>query len=369
MKNVKSTGKTFLTLLMGMLLGAALFGGGVAHAAEIFYKALPSTNTVYLDGQRVELAAFAIEGNNYVKLRDVGELMGFNVYWDGAVQIDSDAPYTGIAPDSGAQAPAPVVTAPSTPPASGQPYTISADHWSREDFSQRANPAVFTGVYDRNLYNTIRQTIVDTGTENSTGNRCAYTMVSADDYSAVKRMLGRMDGLFRYEHYVPKNLSNYYEYLDYFAVSAQIPGDYQAAYEYIRPVIATVNQMGTDREKVEYLNDYLCGLLAYNRKGVAGIPRTFSAHSAELDAACGDYAYNFRFLCGAANIPCISVSTSDHTWNMVYADGQWLHVDVAANDLYHQHYILLAKTVSDRTDQVPEATAFLKELLVPGSTK
>ncbi|MCM1225732.1 MAG: copper amine oxidase N-terminal domain-containing protein, partial [Lachnospiraceae bacterium] len=154
MKNVKSTGKTFLTLLTGMFLGAALFSGGVAHAAEIFYKALPSTNTVYLDGQRVELAAFAIDGSNYVKLRDVGELMGFNVYWDGAVQIDSDAPYTGIAPDSGTEAPAPVVTGTvTTPPAStlpetvsGQPYTIHADHWSRTDFSQQANPAVFTGV-------------------------------------------------------------------------------------------------------------------------------------------------------------------------------------------------------------------------------
>ena len=54
---------------------------------------------------------------------------------------------------------------------------------------------------------------------------------------------------------------------------------------------------------------------------------------------------------------------------MVYADGQWLHVDVSANDLYRRDYILLAGTVPGRTDQVPEATAFLKELLVPGSTK
>lgn len=86
------------TFVAGMLMGAVLFSGGVAHAADIFYKAIPSTNPVYLDGQRVELAAFAINGNNYVKLRDVGELMGFNVYWGGAVQIDSDAPYTGVAP-------------------------------------------------------------------------------------------------------------------------------------------------------------------------------------------------------------------------------------------------------------------------------
>ena len=102
-------------------------------------------------------------GSNYVKLRDVGELVGFNVYWDGAVQIDSNAPYTGIAPDTSTaeQAPAPVVTpapvttAPVETSPSGQPYTIHTDHWSSEDFSQQANPAVFTGTYDRTLYNTI----------------------------------------------------------------------------------------------------------------------------------------------------------------------------------------------------------------------
>ena len=58
------------------------------------------------------------------------------------------------------------------------PYTIDANHWSREDFSQAANPAVFTEVFDRDLYNAIRQTLVDMGTENSAGDRCAYTMVS-----------------------------------------------------------------------------------------------------------------------------------------------------------------------------------------------
>ena len=34
-----------------------------------------------------------------------------------------------------------------------------------------------------------------------------------------------------------------------------------------------------------------------------------------------------------------------NSYDMVYVDGQWLHVDVSANDLYRQHYILLAETV------------------------
>jgi len=91
-------------LLIGVLVGATLFGGNVAHAAAEYLKAYHSGQTIYLDGRKVELEAYSINGSNYVKLRDIGEAVGFNVYWDGAVQIDSDAPYTGEAPKSGLSA-------------------------------------------------------------------------------------------------------------------------------------------------------------------------------------------------------------------------------------------------------------------------
>lgn len=63
-------------------------------------------------------------------------------------------------------------------PQTPAPYAISADHWSREDFSQEASPEVFTGVYSRELYNAIRQTMVDGTSETAP----AYTMVSKEDY-------------------------------------------------------------------------------------------------------------------------------------------------------------------------------------------
>lgn len=244
------------------------------------------------------------------------------------------------------------------------PYTISAEQWSREDFSQQADPDVFTVTYDRALYNAIRQAIVD-----GTSDTPAYTMVAkGDEYSAVKNLLGRLECVVRYEYYVPENFTNYWQYLDYFAVSAEMPENYQAPFDFIQPTIQATDGM-TDRQKVEYLNDYLCTLLAYKKGKTAGVTRTFSQHSGELQAACGSYARAFKFLCGAAGIPCFTISTDNHTWNMVYADGQWLHVDVSANDLYHRPHILLAETVKGRTDRAPEQTAFIKELLVPGSTK
>ncbi len=118
-----------------------------------------------------------------------------------------------------------------------------------------------------------------------------------------------------------------------------------------------------------YLNDYLCTLLTYKKSVHAGVTRVLSPHSQEIQAACGTYAETFKFLCEAAGIPCLTVSDADHAWNTVYADGEWSYVNVSSNDVSNQHYILLAKATSNHADQTSEATAFLKELLVPGSTK
>lgn len=50
--------------------------------------ATASTQKVTLDGQPVELTAYAIGGYNYFKLRDLGDALGFGVDWDGAsIQI------------------------------------------------------------------------------------------------------------------------------------------------------------------------------------------------------------------------------------------------------------------------------------------
>ena len=70
-----------------------------AYAAGIMAER--STHRVFVDGREVQMEAYRIKGNNYVKLRDIGEQVGFNVYWDsasGCVQVESGKPYTGEAP-------------------------------------------------------------------------------------------------------------------------------------------------------------------------------------------------------------------------------------------------------------------------------
>ena len=84
----------------GFLTGLLVVGvTTTAYAAGIVAER--STHRVFVDGREVQMEAYRIKGNNYVKLRDIGEQVGFNVYWDsvnGCVQVESGKPYTGEAP-------------------------------------------------------------------------------------------------------------------------------------------------------------------------------------------------------------------------------------------------------------------------------
>lgn len=50
-------------------------------------QAEPSQVALYCDGQPLEIGAYNIEGNNYFKLRDIGDAVGFAVAWDGDKQL------------------------------------------------------------------------------------------------------------------------------------------------------------------------------------------------------------------------------------------------------------------------------------------
>ena len=83
----------FLTCLLLMGVTTTAFAAGI--------MAERSHHRVVVDGKEVQMEAYVINGNNYVKLRDMGKAVGFEVYWDsvnGCVQVESNKPYTGEAP-------------------------------------------------------------------------------------------------------------------------------------------------------------------------------------------------------------------------------------------------------------------------------
>ena len=101
MNRLKNTGLVLCGLVLGLSLSAP-----AAQAVESL-KATLSTNRILVDGQETHMTAYTIGGSNYVRLRDIGRAVGFNVYWNSdakCVQVESKKPYTGEAPVTSAEA-------------------------------------------------------------------------------------------------------------------------------------------------------------------------------------------------------------------------------------------------------------------------
>lgn len=79
---------------IGILTGITLCGPA-AQAAD-YLKATFSSQPIYVNGQRVQMEAYSIHGNNFVKLRDIGQAVDFGVEYDPAtnsVHIDPNSSY------------------------------------------------------------------------------------------------------------------------------------------------------------------------------------------------------------------------------------------------------------------------------------
>ena len=159
---MKNRIRNLLLVVAGVLAGVTLTSGAQAAVARL--TATRSNCAVYIDSQRVELTAYMINDENYVRLRDIGAKVDFNVYWDGTVQIETDKPYTGVAPDSqkGETAkPKGTVTLPADgsqyvpkvgdviPCDDGTLYTITnVSRWDANMFSEGPLPALPTPICD-----------------------------------------------------------------------------------------------------------------------------------------------------------------------------------------------------------------------------
>ncbi len=78
--------KEIVLVTAGILAGIAVSGPVTQAAAGLL--ANPSSQQFYLNGQRVDLRAYEINGSNYVKLRDIGQAVGFGVTYDAATNSD-----------------------------------------------------------------------------------------------------------------------------------------------------------------------------------------------------------------------------------------------------------------------------------------
>lgn len=336
---MKHRGKNLIPLLGGTLIGALLVGPA-AQAASEYFQAQRTPHPIYVDGQQVQMETYVINGRNYVQLRDIGEKVGFEVYWDGtAAQIVSDQPYTGLPPT---QAPAPAA----------------------EDYSTQANPSIFSAELTPAIYNAVRHTVVNQESIMS-GQEPVNMGSNVTRNSSLDNALA---GMGHYPIYELLYRGNGY------VCNVRYPEAYHEAAVHTQGFVDGLNGLN-DGEKVEAICWYVVDHITYDT-AYAG-PNKVLIQDGEVPGSCMAYSSSFQFLCNRANIPCILLSSQTHQWTMVYVDGQWWDVDptseegISPEDRHLAHVMTdpAERYGSDFTDQDAAATQFAQEALVPGSTK
>lgn len=324
------------SFITGLLCGALLFGGTYAYAAGTFAE--PSSHRVFVDGKEAKIEAYLVDGHNYFKLRDIGEQLGFNVYWDEGtqtVQIESGTPYTGEPP----------MVSPTVMPTS----------LPSVDYSAAVDPSVFTSVYTREAYNAAYE---------------ALAGIRAGDLSQIGTVhYDRVEDARQYEH-ILANLENGIT----LSLRSDGSGDYEVyAHKVDRSDAETNSEILIreirdlpDREKVLRINEWICENVIYNPKAFAKINEIGAG--APIEGNCASISSAMNYLCARVGIPCVETHGKSHFWNAIYTDGKWSFIDVSLNDqVWGYQGLLFGETAPKKMDD-PDGLRFLQELLVPGST-
>ena len=319
--------------IAGMVTGAIAFGGTGAAAAGLL--AQPSVQSIYVNGRPVYCTAYAISGNNYVRLRYIGQAVGFAVSYDKAsdsVQI-STGTQQAVRPNV---ATIPTVTIAPQPMTAerAQPDVTPASATISQDYSQDANPVIFTADLPREFYNSARHAYLNAEEMAVTFDRDFRV---GDELLAVRLPSGTA---------ITEKMKNVCSELGGVSYNYQITEDFPYVYaypctdddlkwRYIQEIIETAKEYSSDRERAEYLAETICDRLEY------AYDRNINSWSKAMEsggkAVCSGYAAAFKNIGRAAGLQVLAVGSKsgNHAWNLVYCDNEWLMVDLTHYDASH----------------------------------
>lgn len=92
------------------------------------------------------------------------------------------------------------------------------------------------------------------------------------------------------------------------------------------------------KEQIKFINSYIVDTTEYDtysvehRDEVGDIAWSAYGVFEEHKAVCAGYANAITLICEELGIPVIEVYSENHEWNMVFIDGEWLHLDTTWND-------------------------------------
>lgn len=359
-----------LYFAFGMLFGVLLAAGTSAAAAGLM--AQPSMQAIYVDGERAYFTAYAIAGNNYVQLREIGRRVDFGVTYDAAtdsVRISTDTPYA----EQYAAAPAQPVTAPTIAWTETQPQPVTVQQTVTAsktiDYSQDANPAIFTSNLTREFYNSARHaylhkeemaTAFDKELRKADASLAIRLPSEMPATSKMENVCSELSGVF-YNYEIAENGTFVYAFPR---------NDDDLKWPYVQEIIKTAEEFGSDREKAEYLAETICDRLeyAYDRNDIRSWSKSMENGG---KAVCSGYCAAFLQMGRAAGLDVLTVGSAagNHAWNLVYCDDEWLMVDLTHYDTSHKETNWFQKEHPKMEPDSLDEINFAKEVIHPGSTK
>ncbi len=141
-------------------------------------------------------------------------------------------------------------------------------------------------------------------------------------------------------------------------------------------VISIINSLDLKdksiKDKISLIHNYIVNNSEYDKDKADNKFSPYDASSAygnliEGFGVCSGYSDAMSIFLNYLNIPNMRVNSKNHVWNLVYIDGQWLHLDLTWDDVdnkkYSNNYFLITTDKLEKLDQTEHSfdREFFKE--------
>ena len=104
-----------------------------------------------------------------------------------------------------------------------------------------------------------------------------------------------------------------------------------------------ISSMSDTTEKIRSIHNYIIKNVVYDDEMAQNNKSSYRSNTAygalvQGYAICTGYSDAMALFLDKMNIPNIKVSSDEHVWNLVYIDGNWLHLDLTWNDTTNPKY-------------------------------
>lgn len=227
---------------------------------------------------------------------------------------------------------------------SSQPVTLSyATHKPVDDYWSKQNDTVKNAT-DKDAFNAAVNSLIhaeeigvaSVGKKYATVNNCFNYAVFADSEKTDKmnEVVAAAQGIFAYGSKLSMGKKDGCYVINASPIKSNIK-------EAVAPAIGKITDDMSDKEKIKICVDFVTSKFSY------GESQGGFSWTSGTTGICDNFANATLDILAVAGIPTISVggnvSNGGHTWNQVYADGEWIIVDSTAAEFGYPQYMSMSE--------------------------